>query len=249
MKALQVTIPYNDDNTAMLAVDGQSLTFQYSNLAQEPIPKPFLRTMIVTKSSARAPSSPSPKHRTNAPKYSFNALFYGDNEEVYPAIEVPLVQPPPPPSCKRPIPVKLRASVQSEYDIAMQDPTKYMCAFDYQKPVSIPQLVALHCILNEYDVVVGRESNCLSRTGVQRNIPIIYAESTTASLDKYATDTIYDKYINHYVNSVRCLSNSNVMSFMIILLIRLIHCTMFNISISLQSLMARSLMMLLLQLQ
>jgi hypothetical protein len=56
---------------------------------------------------------------------------------------------------------------------------------------------------------VGRESNYLSRTGVQRNIPIIYAESTTSSLDKYATDTIYDKYINHYVNSVRCLINSN----------------------------------------
>ena len=42
MKALQVTIPYNDDNTAMLTVDGQSLTFQYSNLAHEPIPKPFI---------------------------------------------------------------------------------------------------------------------------------------------------------------------------------------------------------------
>jgi hypothetical protein len=183
MKALQVTIPYNDDNTAMLTVDGQSITFQYSNLAQEPIPKPFIRTMTVTKSNSRALSSLSPKHRTNAPTYSFNALFYGDHEEVYPATERPFIQPPPPPSYKRPIPVKLRASVQSEYDMAMQDPTKYMCAFNYQKPVSIPQLVALHCILNEYDIVVGRESNYLSRTGVQRNIPIIYAESTTASLE------------------------------------------------------------------
>ena len=58
MKALQVTIPYNDDNTAMLTVDGQSITFQYSNLAHEPIPKPFIRTMNVTKSSSRT----SPSH-------------------------------------------------------------------------------------------------------------------------------------------------------------------------------------------
>jgi hypothetical protein len=110
---------------------------------------------------------------------------------------------------KRSIPKVLKASIHSEYNTAMEDPSKYMCYFDYKKPVSIPQLVALHCILNEYDVVVGRESNYLSRTGVQRDIPITYAESFTVSLDKYATDTIYDKYINHYVNSVRCLINSN----------------------------------------
>ena len=195
MKALQVTIPYNDDKTAMLTVDGQSITFQYRNLAHELIPKSFIRTMNVTKSSSRTSPSLNPSH-------SFNALFYGDSED-------PEVKPPSQPRYKRPIHVKLRASVQSEYDTAMQDPTKYMCEFDYHQPVSIPQLVALHCILHEYDVVVGRESNYLSRTGVQRDISITYAESTTASLSKYTTDTIYDKYINHYVNSVRCLINSN----------------------------------------
>ena len=135
-------------------------------------------------------------------RHSFNALFYGDLED-------PEVEPPSQPRYKRPLPVKLRSSVQSEYDTAIKDPTKYMCEFDYQKPVLIPQLVALHCILHEYDVAVGRESNYLSRTGVQRDIPITYAESTTARLDKYTTDTIYDKYINHDVNSVRCLINSN----------------------------------------
>ena len=195
MKALQVTIPYNDDNTAILTVDGQSITFHYSNLAHEPIPKSFIRTMNVTKSSSRAPTSFTPRH-------SFNALFYGDSEKLfYGDSENPEVTPPSQPRYKRPIPVTLRSSVQSEYDTAMKDPAKYMCEFDYHQPVSIPQLVALHCILHEYNVIVGRESNYLSRAGVQRNIPIIFAESTTSSLDKYATDTIYDKYINHYVNS------------------------------------------------
>ena len=33
MKALQVTIPYNNDNTAMLTVDVETIKFQYSNIA------------------------------------------------------------------------------------------------------------------------------------------------------------------------------------------------------------------------
>jgi hypothetical protein len=76
MKALQVTIPYNDDNTAMLTVDGQSLTIQYSNLAHESIPKPFIRAIKVTKSSTRGSPSLTPNR-------SFNALFYCDREELF----------------------------------------------------------------------------------------------------------------------------------------------------------------------
>ena len=34
MKALQVTIPYNDDNTAMLTVNGDTIKFQYSNTSR-----------------------------------------------------------------------------------------------------------------------------------------------------------------------------------------------------------------------
>ena len=60
-------------------------------------------------------------------------MFYGDTEVLfYGDSEDPEVKPPSQPRYKRPIPVKLRACVQSEYDTAIKDPTKYMCEFDYQ---------------------------------------------------------------------------------------------------------------------
>jgi len=69
MKALQVTVPYNADNTAMLTVDGETITFQYSNVASDSSPPPFIRTINVTK---------SPRPKISMTK-SFNALFFGGN--------------------------------------------------------------------------------------------------------------------------------------------------------------------------
>jgi hypothetical protein len=68
MKALQVTIPYNNDNTALLTVDGDTIKFQYSNIAHEPSSSSSVRSIKVVKSSRRPLSI----------KYSFNALFFGD---------------------------------------------------------------------------------------------------------------------------------------------------------------------------
>ena len=67
MKALHITIPYNENNTATLRVAGSSLTFKYNTTARPGIP--MIKKMIVVKKSERVPVSATE---------SFNALFYGD---------------------------------------------------------------------------------------------------------------------------------------------------------------------------
>lgn len=183
MKALQVTIPYNDDNTAMLTVNGDTMKFQYSNIAKDHS-NPFIRTIKVTKSTRKALSI----------KHSFNALFFGDSEnKMY----------------IRPIPKEIAAQVKAEHKKAMSDPGKYMQEFDYKKPVSISQLVAIHCILSEYDVEGEQQSTIKAKDGSTRTVPITLAKSTTESLQNRSTNTIYDKYIDKYVNSVECLVKKN----------------------------------------
>ena len=177
MKALQVTIPYNDDNTAMLTVDGDTITFQYSNIAKASQHQPFIRTIEVTKSQRNAIT----------PSNSFNALFYGDkvNESQY----------------RRSIPNQLKAQVHSEHKIAMADPSKYMNEFNYKQQVSIPQLVALHCILTEYDVESQRLAAFTSTDGSPQHIPIVLASSNKASMYQ-TSNTIFDRHVDQYVNSV-----------------------------------------------
>ena len=107
----------------------------------------------------------------------------------------------------RPIPDEIRDQVYVEYKKAMADPTIYMQEFDYKKPVSIPQLVALHCILTQYDVEGIQHLSSKSKNGSVRVIPLTLVESTHSSLQNKTCDTIYDKHIVKYVNSVHCLIN------------------------------------------
>ena len=126
---------------------------------------------------------------------SFNALFFGDrahNEFI------------------RPIPVEIKDQVYVEYKKAMDDPTIYMQEFDYKTPVSIPQLVALHCILTQYDVEGIKHLSCKSKNGSVRVIPLTLVISTHSSLPMTTHDTIYDKHIDKYVNSVQCLINRKI---------------------------------------
>jgi len=183
MKALQVTVPYNNDNTAMLTVDGETITFQYSNTAGSiSPPQPFIRTINVTKSTRKGISM----------RGSFNALFFGDRENK---------------TFIRPIPEEIQNEVYMEHKKAMSDPNKYMQEFDYKAPVSIPQLVALHCILTQYDVEGIQHLSSKSTNGSVRVIPLTLVESTEKTLDLKTYDTIYDKHIDKYVNSVHCLIN------------------------------------------
>ena len=87
----------------------------------------YIRTIKVTKSKRRAISI----------LHSFDALFFGDKEHGQPI---------------RLIPPELFVQVKNEHKQAMLDPVKYMQDFNYKQPVSIPPLVAIHCILSEYDV-------------------------------------------------------------------------------------------------
>ena len=45
----------------------------------------------------------------------------------------------------------------------------------------------------------------MAKDGSIRTIPMTLATSTTKSLNKNFTDTIYDKHIDKHVNSVQCL--------------------------------------------
>ena len=182
MKALQVTIPYNDDNTAMLTVNGDTIKFQYSNTSKDSSPSPFVRTIKVVKSE-RSPITM---------KYSFNALFFGDREN-----RIPL----------RPIPPEIVNQVRREHTIAMEDPERYMNEFNYKQQVSIPQLVAIHCILSAYDIEGEQQLSCMSRDGIVRTIPFPLAVSTTEKLHKISVDSIFDKHISQYASSVICLIN------------------------------------------
>ena len=182
MKALQVTIPYNDDKTAMLTVNGDTIKFQYSNTSRDSSPSPFVRSIKVVKSE-RTPITM---------KYSFNALFFGDREN-----SIPL----------RPIPSKLVHHVRHEHTTAMEDPEKYMNEFNYKQQVSIPQLVAIHCILSAYDIEGEQQLSCMSRDGIVRTIPIPLAVSTTETLHKISVDSIFDKHISQYASAVTCLIN------------------------------------------
>jgi len=185
MKALQVTIPYNNDNTALLTVDGDTIKFQYSNIAQASSSSSAIRSIKVVK-SARRPISI---------KYSFNALFFGDHVND---------------TTIRPIPAAFVPQVRHEHRKAMLNPEKYMNEFDYKCSVSVPQLVALHCILSQYDVAGEEQLSCMSQDGTtSRTITVPLAMSTTDTLFTNSMDTIYDKQINQYVNSVTCLINNN----------------------------------------
>jgi len=185
MKALQITIPYNNDNTAMLTVDGETIKFQYSNIANvspTASSSSFIRTIKVTKSKRKAISI----------KHSFDELFYGDKAHGMPVKDIP---------------AEIYAQVKNEHKQAMLDPEKYMQNFNYKQPVSIPQLVAIHCILSEYDVEGEQQLSCMAKDGSIRTISMTLATSTTKSLNNKSTDTIYDKHIDKYVNSVQCLIN------------------------------------------
>ena len=127
--------------------------------------------------------------------HSFNVLFFGDKEHGQPI---------------RLIPPELFGPVKNEHQNAMLDPVKYMQEFNYKQPVSIPQLVAIHCILSEYDVEGEQLLSCMARDGSIRTIPMTLATSTTKSLISKSADTIYDKYIDKYVNSVQCLINKKM---------------------------------------
>ncbi len=185
MKALQVTIPYNNDNTVMLTVDGEAIKFQYSNIVNvspTTSSNSFIRTIKVTKSSRKAISI----------KHSFDELFYGDKAHGMPVKDIP---------------TEIYAQVKNEHEQAMLDPEKYMQDFNYKQPVSIPQLVVIHCILSEYDVEGEQQLSCRAKNGSIRTIPMTLAISTTKSLNKTSTDTIYDMHIDKNVNSVQCLIN------------------------------------------
>ena len=108
----------------------------------------------------------------------------------------------------------------------MADPHKYMEDFDYQKPVSIPQLVTLHCILTEYDVEGERQTSRIAKDGSTRVIPIPLATSTTASLQTRTGDTIYDKQIDKYVNMS---TQFNVLSIGLIIINVIIFMTILTI--------------------
>jgi hypothetical protein len=79
----------------------------------------------------------------------------------------------------------------------------YMQEFDYKTSVSIPQLVALQCILTQYDVEGIQQISSKSKNGSVRVIPLILVKSTQSSLNLKTNDTIYDKHIDKYVNSVQ----------------------------------------------
>ena len=67
MKALRITIPYNDENTATLKVQGERLTFKYNTTEQ--VKNLAIKKVYVVNKSERNPIDATE---------SFNALFYGD---------------------------------------------------------------------------------------------------------------------------------------------------------------------------
>ena len=66
MKALRITIPYNEENTATLRVQGERLTFKYNTTEQ--VRNPVIKKTYVVTKSERIPMSATK---------SFNSLFYG----------------------------------------------------------------------------------------------------------------------------------------------------------------------------
>jgi len=147
MKALQITIPYNDEHTATLMVKGESITFQYNNTEKEHR-RGGIKKIQVTKSTRPSITM----------KDSFNSLFFGDKENNRQYI--------------RGIPKELKMQVTAEYNLAMSNPQEYLQKYQYNQPATIPQLVAINCILNEYDVEFCRVSEYRVRVRVRDRVRV-----------------------------------------------------------------------------
>jgi len=72
----------------------------------------------------------------------------------------------------------------------MSNPQEYLQKYQYNQPARIPQLVAINCIFNEYDVEFCRVSEYLSRNGMKKEMEIPIAQSTTHSLKKKTVETV-----------------------------------------------------------
>ena len=161
MKALRITIPYNDENTATLRVAGETLIFKYNTTMRSSTP--MIKKMIVVKKSAREPVSA---------EESFNSLFYGDrfNDEQIDSKKKRVKV--------RPIPQLLKAGVLKEYELAASDPKSYLQNFKLGEVATAAQLVALHRVFNEYDVEVTEGRSIMQKDGttVQADVHILRTE-------------------------------------------------------------------------
>ena len=162
MKALRITIPYNDENTATLKVLGDRLTFKYNTTEQQR--EPAIKRVYVVSKSERAPVDVTE---------SFNALFYGDryHDGRGRAMEGKPV---------RPIPWLLKKRIMEEYDLAASDPKGYLQKFRVHGIMDAAKLVALHRVISEYDVEVREGRTLLRRDGttVQAEIKVMQATGT-----------------------------------------------------------------------
>jgi len=172
MKALHITIPYNEDNTATLRVAGSSLTFKYNTTARPGIP--MIKKMIVVKKSERIPVSATE---------SFNALFYGDR--YHEGIGRPALD-----GQVRPIPKRLRKEVLREYEAASTDPKGYLQSFKSKDRPSAAQLVALHRVFTEYDVELSdnRPMSLMRRDGTSVQTNNINSSVQTNNINLISTD-------------------------------------------------------------
>ena len=166
MKALRITIPYNDENTATLRVQGERLTFKYNTTEQ--LKKPVIKKLYVVTKSERSPM--------NATE-SFNALFYGDR--YHDGKGRPL-----PEGRVRPIPGMMMNDVMREYNLAATDPKKYLQNFKTKEMASVAQIVGLHRVFSEYDVEIREGRQLLRRDGTiaQAGIKVMKANNDPAPI-------------------------------------------------------------------
>ena len=153
MKALRITIPYNDENTATLKVAGEKLIFKYNTTLRPSTAA--IKKMIIVKKSTRVPISA---------EESFNSLFYGDRYNDIQLLSHRRKK------GIRPIPSSLKERVLREYELAASDPKAYLQNLKHSE-VSIAHLVALHRVFNDYDIEVTED-----RSIVQKDGKVVHAE-------------------------------------------------------------------------